>query len=107
MALLQLELRSDTNNFRIQSELEGVLYIFAFLYNFRTSLWKMDIFDSEESPVVLGIPILVGANLLGRFSDERLPPGNMFGLNIEDENVEAGETDFNKNFFLIYEEADD
>lgn len=105
MATLQLQLRSDVNNFQVLTELEGILYVFNFVFNFRTDLWSMDILNSEESEIVTGIPIVLGVDLIDRFSDERLPPGNLFGLNIKEENVEAGENDLNENYFIIYEEA--
>ena len=105
MATVQLQLRSDVTNFQVQTELDGVLYILNFVFNFRTQLWSIDIMDSDEVEIITGIPLVLGVDLIDRFSNEDLPPGNLFGLNIKDENQEAGETDLNENYFVIYEEA--
>ncbi len=105
MALLQIPVNSDSGNYEFKTTLEGIKYIFAFRYNTRMGRWIMNIKSSADISLVAGIPLLLGVDYLSTFQDSRLPPGQLFLINLEDENVECGRNDLGVNALLMYEES--
>lgn len=105
MAILQLPLNSDEPNYRFRITLEGTDYVLIFRFNFRISLWIMDIIDADLNPIRMGIPILLGVSLLGQYVDSRLPPGELIAINLKDENIEAGRDDLGNDVILLYGES--
>lgn len=105
MSLIQLPLRNDVPAFTFQTDLDGTTYIFKFRYNSRMDRWAFDIMAANEDPIISGIPVLTGTSLLTRFQDDRLPPGDLFVLNKEDETVSPGRNDLQENVFILYDEV--
>ena len=105
MALIQLPLRNDVPAFTFQTDLDSVTYIFKFRYNSRMDRWAFDIQTANAGPIISGIPVLTGTSLLKRFEDDRLPEGELFVLNKEDETASPGRNDLQENVFILYEEA--
>ena len=105
MAIVQLPLRNDVPAFTFQTDLDGTTFSFKFRYNSRMDRWAFDILTANNEPIVSGVLVLTGTLLLERFSDPRLPQGDMFVLNKEDENVSPGRNDLQKNVFILYDEA--
>lgn len=105
MALIELPLRNDVPAFVFQTDLDGATYTFKFRYNSRMDRWAFDILTANEAPIVSGVLVVTGTLLLERFSDPRLPQGDMFVLNKADENASPGRDDLQKNVFILYDEA--
>ena len=105
MAIVQLPLRNDVPAFSFQTDLDGTTFSFKFRYNSRTDRWAFDIATANDEPIISGVLVVTGTFLLERFSDARLPQGDMFVLNKEDENVSPGRNDLQKNVFILYDEA--
>ena len=105
MALIQLPLRSDVPAFTFQTDLDGTTFSFKFRYNSRMDRWAFDIATANNDPIISGVLVVTGTSLLERFADARLPQGDMFVLNKEDENVSPGRNDLQKNVFILYDEA--
>lgn len=59
-------IQSD-NNYRLQVPLSGVLYLFDVRWNDRDSAWYMDMYEADETPILLGVKLVLG-NILGRRS---------------------------------------
>ena len=105
MALLQLPLRNDVPAFTFKTDLDGTTYTFKFRYNSRLDRWVFDIQTATGDPIISGIPVLTGTSLLKRFEDDRLPEGELFVLNKENEAASPGRNDLQENVFILYEEA--
>lgn len=105
MALIELPLRNDVPAFTFQTDLDGTTYTFKFRYNSRMDRWAFDILTANEDPIVSGVLVVTGTLLLERFSDPRLPQGDMLVLNKADENASPGRDDLQKNVFILYDEA--
>jgi len=48
-------------------ELGGVTYRLNFYWNKQSSSWMLDVADSAGSPIVQGIPVITGLNLLAPY----------------------------------------
>ena len=105
MSFIVIPTRSDIPNYEQRITLNGTQYVLSFRYNTRTDRWILDIKTSADEYIIMGIPILLGTGLIDRFVDDRLPPGYLFAINLEDEFAEGGAEDLGQNLLLIYEEA--
>ena len=59
-----------------------------------------------NTPLINVIPLLLGTSLLARFQINGLPEGNLFLINVENENVEGNRDNFSENVQLFYQEAE-
>ncbi|MEW5804663.1 MAG: hypothetical protein AB1847_21445 [bacterium] len=106
MSLRQLPVRADTANYEFKIELDGTRYILAFRFNTRAGRWIMDVKTGQGVMLVAGIALLAGVDLLAQFrAYDGVPQGNLFLLNIEDENISPGRNDLGANVLLLYRET--
>lgn len=105
MATLQIPVRNDLPAYQMRVELDGELFELSFRYNLRMTRWIMDILDSEENPIVIGIPLLTNVDLFKRYKDERLPQGTMLLFEEQGLDDNAEREDLAQSHFLLYSEA--
>lgn len=105
MALLVMPVRSDLPAYSFTMELEQANYRFKFRFNSRMSRWFMDIQDTDETDIITGIPMLTGTDLLSRFVDDNLPPGQFICLDETGAGKNATRYDFGEDVKLLYRES--
>jgi len=105
LTTLVIPVRADLPAYTFQIELDGSLYTLTFRYNERMDRWLMDIADENEDALLLGIPILTDFNLIERFKDDNLPPGEFFALDESGAQKYAGREDLGNDIKLFYVEA--
>jgi len=105
MAIIELPIRNDIPSFSFRCDLDGETYTLSFRHNSRKNRWTMDILTDAGEAIVTGIALLVGANLINMYQDDRLPPGFLFVLNTKDENEEPNRDNFADDVKLLYSEA--
>lgn len=84
-----------------QIQLDGVSYRLRGRYNTTSERWTMDILASDKSPIVLGIGIVRGVDLLLYHVDSRLPPGAMVVVG----DVEPNRVNMGRSIQLVYDNA--
>ena len=104
MALLQIPLRKDIYDYSFRIELDSIVYIMNIRYNTHMNRWILDLKDSSDAPIIMGLPLLLGTQLLKRYADPRLPPGDLFMYNLEDETADGGIDDLGTNLLMMYME---
>lgn len=78
-SIIQLPLGNDVPWYNFNIILSGVLFNLDIRYNSRMSRWIMSINDPQGNPILESIPLLIGVNLIGRFTaDASLPVGTFF-----------------------------
>lgn len=89
------------------TDLDGTDYILEFRYSQREDAWYFSVSLNDETRLVSGVKIVCDVNLLGRFSDTRLPPGILMAIaNEQDDNVPGmGELGIGKRVTLTYLDA--
>ena len=107
MALLQIPITNEDPNYRFQLELEERLYFFEFRYNTRMERWIMDLEDENKITLVAGIPVLINQNLLGQYTDDRLPPGIFIALDESGEDKQPERQSFGNDIKLTYTTSDE
>lgn len=69
---------SDTSHIVTQPTLDNVLFQIDYYKNKRTNLWCMDLFDNLSQPLVLGIGLRAGIDLLWPYRSLEVPAGVLF-----------------------------
>ncbi len=106
MALLQLPVSSGSGKYEFKTTLDSVKYTLAFRYNTRAGRWIMDIKTGGGVIIVAGIPLLAGCDFLAQFQAyDDLPHGNLFLLNLVDENESPDRDNLGTDVLLMYQEA--
>ncbi|WP_423854287.1 phage baseplate plug family protein [Acinetobacter guillouiae] len=54
---------------------------------YRASQWYLDIFDTAENPLIAGLPMLVGDNLLAQY--QHIIKGSLYVFNINEDESQA------------------
>lgn len=107
MAVLEIPLRSDVDNYDFSVDLDGSTYFFELSWNERTSMWTLIISNAEKNVILGAIPLMVNSNLLERFKIAELPPGTLALLDLSGTNLEAGKSDLGNRCIMIYEEREE
>lgn len=63
---------------RYRAPLEGVTYLWRFVWHERPGAWYVDIYTDAEDPIRLGIKLVTGWALLRRLQHPSRPPGELF-----------------------------
>lgn len=102
----QIPIDSTFPSFKIRTELEGVSYILRFDWNGRSERWHMGIYDSDETPIQVGLVMNINWDMIGRFAELELPPGLLMLYDTSGRNEEAGRNDLGDRCVLIYQTSE-
>lgn len=105
MAVLLMPIRSDLPSYEFQIDLEGSLYTFRFKFNRRMERWSMDIADENGVALLVGIPLHIDLDLIRRFKNTGLPPGNFYLVDESGEGKPATRETMGGDHKLFYIEA--
>lgn len=105
MSTLILAAASDAPHYDFSVTLEGKLLTFEFRWNERSGAWFLSLFDDTGAPIVSGRRVVLGADLLGRSSDARLPPGTLLAYDTSGANLDAGRADLGGRVQILYVES--
>lgn len=62
--------------------IDGREYLLRFFWNQRNGTWYMDLRDQDESPIVTGLPLVLGASLVKYVTDSRLFNGALIAIDL-------------------------
>lgn len=82
--------------------LSGVTYILEFRYNTRMARWILNIRDAGETPILMGIPLLIDRNLTGQYTQLSLPPGTMLCVDDSGNNLQPTLSSFLTDHAVLY-----
>lgn len=105
MAIFKLPIRNDLPAYDFSIDLDGVNYTLSFRYNSRMSLWIMDIKDSEQNNLKMGIPIQTEVDLISTLKKEGFPDGTFLAIHETGLKIDADREAFGNTIDLYYEEA--
>ena len=72
----------DNAQWKQQIELNNETFILSFKWNALNEYWSMNIYDQNESPLVLGIKIVTQFNLTEQLVQSGMPQGDILCENI-------------------------
>lgn len=105
MALKEIPVNFASPDFNFQIDLDGVVYGFRFILNTRTGRYSMSIFTEAGEPIVTGLAVVTNWKPFKRFKDTRLPPGEIFTMDVTGGTTEPDEVNFGDTILLCYNEA--
>ncbi len=105
MAIIEIPTRVDIASYKYKLNLENTTYSFVFTYNKRIESWHMNIADVDDNELLNGIVLLSNVDLIGRFQDDRLPPGIFICFDTENESASPTRDDLGSRIKLLYEES--
>ena len=104
--ITEIPLRSDLPWFAETVELAGVQYRLEFAWNTRDARWYFSILAADGTQLVMGLPIVVDFPILNRFTDDRLPDGDLWVWDVSGDGIEPDQYDLGDRvkMFLIEED---
>lgn len=104
MAFEKIPLDSSTPYFDYKIDMGDLFYTFSFAYNSIMDRWSISIYTEDETPILLGIPLLVNRPIINTTFDhiEALFDGEIFVINYADPTTEPGFEGFDDDCDLIY-----
>ncbi len=89
-------------NYRVNSVISDVEYIFDVRWNARDEAWYVDLLDIDEDPIRLGMKIVLGTLIGRRTTDPRYPPGAFVASDLANSGVDAGFDDFGVRVVVFF-----
>lgn len=80
MSVLALPVRTDLPSYTSQIVLEGVPLIFRLAWSHRAQAWAMSFLTRDRVPLLMGIRVVVGAQLMGTYARPGLPRGEVLAI---------------------------
>lgn len=82
--------------------LDGVDYGFRWRYNQRGARWFLDVTDTDDTPIVEGVPVVCGWPLFDLLTDPRRPPGELIVEDRENAYATPGQEDLGVSAVVYY-----
>lgn len=99
---IQIPLRTEEYNYEFSTIIGDTTYIIWIYFNRRMSRWILNLKDENNDYIVMGVPLLIGSQLLSRFADPRLSDAKiLFIFNSKNKYEEIGEFDLGNNGVLL------
>lgn len=108
MATLTIPTTPGVPFYKQKTRLDGVDYVLGIRYSQREDRWYLSIYDSGESPILLGLKLVLNWPLLQAYRyDTRIPPGELMatGLTTDDSPPGLDEMAEDRRVQLTYFEA--
>jgi hypothetical protein len=106
LSLINVPLRNDLGAYDFDIELDGEIFLFALRYNYRMSLWILDIRDVDGTDILCGLPLVCGDDLLKEYVKETKPKGKLYVINLTESDVNPDRTALEADAFLYYVESE-
>lgn len=93
---------SDGVSFTFTTNLDGSVFGFEFKFNARLSYWTINLYDSANEPIYMGMRAVVDYDLLKHCFDSRRPDGKLFLIDTSGQGSEPGAFDLGTRVRLVY-----
>lgn len=78
------EIPLNNGNQKFSTRLSGKQYKLQLIY--RVDTWFLDIFDNADNPLIAGLPLLMGDNLL--IQHQHIISGSLYVLNTNEDEIQ-------------------
>lgn len=86
---------------------EGTQYAFDMVWNPRDAAWYMSVLEADETPIVVGCKVVLGA-FIGRWSQHPLLQyGVFYAYDVSGSEVDAGFNDLGTRVLVVYAPQED
>ena len=107
MATLEIAVNPSFASQLLSVVLDEIRYKFRFYFNFRQSIWYMDILDDNDEDILIGRKLVPDWSITEQFIIDELPPGELQAFDTSGQGLPPGRNDFGKNqrVRMLYTEA--
>lgn len=106
MAVIKIPINTiDNKKIKQTTTLDGIAYVFEFKFNNRLNKWIMDILTTSNEIIVSGIIMQTNLPLLQNYYHLDIPQGDLFCVDMENENKDAEIDDLGTRVLLMYNEV--
>ena len=105
--LLQSVARPTAPSYTARIPMDGRRFVFGVAYNSRSQRWLWWLLTSNGSPLIAGVELVIGVDLLAPISDPRKPAGQLFAVDTGGEGKAPGRLDLRGRVQVIYRPAAD
>jgi len=105
MSDLLIPLTSEEASYDQTVQLEGVNYVLRLNWNSTYSYWAMSIYNEQGEPLLLGVRLIIGVELLVRYRLSNLPPGSLLVVDFTDNLLRLGRETLDGDARLMYRES--
>ncbi len=102
MAITQIPTFTDSGNYEISIDLDGVVYLLVFTYNPRDSHWYVSFQNEAGTEIRSGLKLVTGVGLLFRWRAEGRPLGELYMIDPSGADREVGFEAIGRDVFLTY-----
>lgn len=89
-------------NFREEVILDNISFLFDFTFNERSGQWNLSILQTDETPIMFGIKLVLAYSLFDQFVHLALPPGELFCIDTTEQEIEVNRTNLGDTIELVY-----
>lgn len=100
--VLEMPLLPKFPNFRFGSTIDTVPYLFDVRWNSRDEAWYMDVLESSEKPIVLGLKLVLGTYVGRRCNHALFKQGVFIVSDTSGSGRDATFDDFGTRVILMY-----
>ena len=93
---------SDTSNFSEEVSLNGVPYRFAIMWNVREEYWTLSVLTRNLTKLISGIKLVLGYQLFDQYPGKSLPPGEMYAIDMTEDQEKITRENMLEEVKLIY-----
>ena len=94
-------------SFREEIDIDNNTYFLTFDWNSREESWSIKIADADENTILSDIKIVSNYELISIFTDERLPKGQLFCLDMVGNGDKINQTELGDRYKLLYLTAEE
>jgi|SRR5579859_6612007 len=102
MATVNLPLVPSVANYRVGTSLDGTQYILDVRWNGRANAWSMDVLAADQTPIRMGLKLVLGIIIGGRVVDPAFPTGLLIAIDTSGQNLDAGFDDMGTRVIVSY-----
>ena len=95
------------NNYRLVTSLGGIPYLIDVHWNDSDSSWYMDIYESDETPILVGIKVVLGVRLGKRSKHEFFTNHILQAVDTSGARKDAGYDDLGARVQVVHFNLDD
>lgn len=102
MSAIEIPLTPSLGSYRFGAVIETVPYLFDVRWNVRDQGWYMDVRESDETPIVLGIKLVLGVYLGRRSNHDLFRNGVLVMVDLSIQGKDAGFDDLGVRVVMQY-----
>lgn len=94
-------------NYRVGTQLVETQYILDVRWNTRDAAWYMDLLQEDETPIRMGIKLVLGSPLGARTTDQAFPPGVFIAVDLSGAGRDATLDDMGVRVVVMFYTSDE